>query len=87
MNDRYISMSSFGILATLAWLTAAALVAAGIAVDRSSVGQFGLLAAGGGMVLNVRAGMSRVAERERNAFELGRTYGRAEGDTPIRLVR
>ena len=53
--------------------------------SRVECGELGLLAAGAAMVFNVRGFFCRLAERERNAFEIGRDF--EAGMQEVRRVR
>lgn len=46
------------------------------------IGQFGLLSAGAGGVLNIKAFLGEMEDRERRAFDVGQQFGRAVEDVP-----
>lgn len=82
MNNRSISV--YSALAVLLWTLGAILIVVDM-VSNWETGELGLLAAGGGGVLSIRAYFCAFERRERNAFLLGRDYG--EHTAEVRSLR
>lgn len=80
MNDLHVS-ATIG-TAVLLWVLGGTLVLLEM-MTSIDCGAAGVTIATGAAVFNVRGYFCRLAQREQNAFELGREYGRRE-PTPIR---
>lgn len=83
MQDKSVSATT--VIATAMWVVGGLMTLVEL-FTRLDIGSLGIVIAAGGATLNVRRFFCQLAERDRNAFELGRDYASSHegGVTSIR---